>query len=115
MPVPLNLKQRDGRPWSSCFYDYATEKHTEFLFRVSGMILVLIFITAFSCLHAHPSSFLLPLLSHRYDINWILEIPLTRLFRFARLVLLTNMERNKKCLSCLLGCVSCSECQSAFV
>jgi hypothetical protein len=70
---------------------------------VSRMIRVLIFIYSFLVYTLAPSSFLVPILSHRYDVNWILKFSLANLFRFTRSSLTNYMKRNTKCQPCFIS------------
>jgi len=69
----------------------------DYLFGVRRMIRLLISVPSFLVCTLVPFSFLIPILSHRYDINWILGISLPGLLRFTRSSLTDYMKRNKKC------------------
>lgn len=62
----------------------------QFLLAVARMIRLLIFISSFLFTRSSPFLVLLSILSHRYDINWILEISLANLSWFTRSSFITR-------------------------
>jgi len=60
------------------------------------MIRLLISVPSFLVCTLAPSTFLIPMLSHRYDINWILGISLPNLFQFTRSSLTKYMKEESE-------------------